>query len=168
MLQFVSTSSHFRFRCESPGVLPLIELFTVFLETLHMEFQIWRIHWSCRLWPGPSNIPLACAPGQPNFKQSTDACWQHLAPIDSLVYMDGAVCFGCVRPFPATLSGHWQGRTKSNATPSFVFGLLLGWWIHCAGLLSWLAERCRAQTRLRQRSWLAVVPEHNPRAQPPH
>ena len=106
-------------------------------------------------------IPLACAPGQPNLIQSADACWQHLAPIDSLVYMDGAACFGCVRPFPATFSGHWQGRTKSNATPSFVFGLLLGWWIHCAGLLSWLAERCRAQTRLRQRSWLAVVPEHN-------
>ena len=36
-----------------------------------------------------------------------------------------------------------------------------GWRIHFAGLLSWLAERCRAQTRLRQRSWLSVVPEHN-------
>jgi hypothetical protein len=58
-------------------------------------------------------------------------------------------------------------RTKSNATPSFVFGLLLGCWIHFAGLLSWFAERCRAKTRLWQWSWLALVPEHNPSAQPP-
>jgi hypothetical protein len=28
--------------------------------------------------------------------------------------MDGVACFWCVRPFPATLSGHWSDRTKSN------------------------------------------------------